>query len=226
MEKYNLFFPNIKYGAEDTVFRTACFMISDNYKIINKSYYLFKDNPQSNFMHHKTPDYIFNTDCYIDQQINATFWPNIFYNYLHSLKCVDELSKNENWNIVLLKVLSTYFWEDEVEYNAIYFYLIISDFLYLSQVKNKKQFKNLPLTFLSYLSFVSLFFEKDGDWIIFNPIKDINKYKDFVLKYKTLLPKNIVNNFIYYRKKFYSVSYLNSLTLKYYTFYFKEQIGR
>lgn len=66
MEKYNLFFPNIKYGAEDTVFRTACFMISDNYKIINKSYYLFKDNPQSNFMHHKTPDYIFNTDCYID----------------------------------------------------------------------------------------------------------------------------------------------------------------
>jgi hypothetical protein len=51
LEKYNLFFPNIKYSCEDTIFRVLLFGLSKNRKTYSDSFYKYIDNPDSCFMH-------------------------------------------------------------------------------------------------------------------------------------------------------------------------------
>lgn len=209
LEKYNLYFPECKYGGEDTIFRGCCMMISSNYQQYQDStYYSYQVRADSNFTHRRLrlPKY-FSIDQ--EKEILANFhntaWLAQFLYYLLSLPKTESLMTTTTWNDRLLEILSSLCgpdYESISEEGLFFIATIIKKFLNIDYI-TRQGFMKINFFSKRHILMLHLFnhyFSLDGGILIFLPNEN---YEEFFHINESLLPLIITKNFCSCRARFF-----------------------
>lgn len=208
----NLYFPEIKYASEDTIFRSVLLSLPNiSIKHINNSFYEDLDNPNSLFRHNlffKEYEEERQDEAYYHYEMQAT-WLYLFYNYLCTLNLNKEIINSKQWHDNLLTLC---FWFCNLtDVNCI---------LLIALIVNKFIINPLEITFnafsiedLAIYIFIVKYLYIESNYIIFYPKFTIEDYKNFlVLLNNNKLTLNFYNliliYFNHYQKKFFSIDAL------------------
>lgn len=213
IEQYNHYFPEIKFGSEDMIFRVLTKALSNNYKIYkNHSFYKFNLRLNSNFLHRPVRNYLFREDYELLMQNNGVVWYSLFLQSLNNLNINQKIISTTNWsNTILSAVLKFRNFEEHNELSYILTAAIVKKYINLSLLSTLINNYNLRKTELMHLLFISKYFKLQEDDIL-TYIPD-SSYKTFIEKY---------NNATFIRpeftglKKYYDIQNILLLHLKYY----------
>ena len=209
VNNFNLLFPNIKYGMEDTIFRCVLFSLSESKEYFQTSFYKDMDNPNSFFRYNiaELPYQLERKDEeYFKYEQNSS-WLYYFYQHLNTLSLDKTTTSSKNWNNTILT--ASFFICNFTDVNCLLFiFLIINKYINLSQIN----YKNLDLQTLSVLVFVKKYLKLESDeYIVFYPESLINDYNQFLSYLESIsgdFQKLILLHFNHYQKKFYNINAL------------------
>lgn len=220
VNNFNLLFPNIKYGMEDTIFRCTAFSLSNSKKYFQTTFYKDIDNPNSFFRYNiaELPYCLERNDKkYFDYE-QKSLWLYYFYQHLNTLKLDPTIISSKNWNNIILE--ASFSVCDFTDVNCLLLiFLIVNKYIDLSQVNYKK----LDLQALSILVFIKKYLNLDSsnEYIIFYPKSLINDYNQFLKQLESSIPgdfqKLILSHFNHYQRKVYSINALFKECDFYYT---------
>lgn len=211
INKYNLYFPNLKYTTEDTIFRLCAFGIipESKQRHLSKTFYKFNLNPNSNFFHNYSEKAVLGLDFKILDLRDPTIWINNLCQYLDTL-IINEVKNNPQWNNMILSQILPFLILENLDCFYL-FTIIIKKYLNLQKINFKS---NKDVGYL--LFFCDYFFDIENSYLVFNNKNDIDLSKLFIEIKKSNIYNFLINNFNTTLKLYFSIDNLNKLYNIYY----------
>lgn len=221
LETYNLYFPNVKFGSEDTIFRFCAHLFSNKKKSYkNKSYYQYMIRPDSNFMHRKSRDNSLNNEE-LQHYRGVIGWFAVFSEHLNTLFIPKNIIHTSQWNQTFLKGSLTMV---NFNYNIkdpTNFYPLFLIFTYLCKKYLDFTTFKLQLTYndqnILLLLFIRDFFTLTEDNIlIFQVVSKKESYLYFLKRFESFLPGFITHYYYQILDEYYDIDHFIKLWVKYY----------
>lgn len=221
LEQHNLYFPEIPYGGEDTIFRCCCMSISNNWKkYTDKTFYEYQLRPGSSYVHrHVVYSDVFPQDKPMVDRRHQTSWLACLANYLDTLKYPNGVLESDHWQFSMLSVLFQFcgdmYYHTTVD-SLIFVIYIIKKYINYRYLTKKSFDKIQPKVHIYILYFIDNFFFMQDNWIIFKPTASTVDYEKFFMEQSHAFPSVITENFNSMRPFFFNISYMSELWSTYY----------
>lgn len=204
LEKFNLYFPEVRYGGEDVLFRLMCKSLSSNEKLFpDKTYYYHVDRWDSNFLHRNAPVKLPENEKIIRDRMGGVFWYANFIQYVQSLNIPNNYMDSVRWNFIVGQgVFSLYNLSMSNMHPDGYFLLmyIIKKYLNLRVLlplfKHSK-YRNWLIFIVFCEKYFSLKMIDDVEYLVFNEnFKTLSsEYHEFFTQQQNFLPPYIIQHF-------------------------------
>lgn len=190
IEENNIYFPEIRWAGEDTLFRTLLFAVipESNRAIYSTTFYKHENNPASIFMRPKDMSLFKwpNEEKKADE-ITCLHWLITMYDYLSSHK---NIATKINWFTIFKACNKVCDWTSVNNY--LFFMKIIFERIGFGTVLKYKPTPRLLFSIIFFRRYCTI---KDN-YIIFNPNVD-NEYYNWMQKYKQFTDSPLFENNFY-----------------------------